>query len=153
MKTPKGVPPLLVSLLPPRRADPRKQKRPAVGLPAGLGGAWVWKSVRAEKVVTVHHGAVVEAAIRARGADQYPGFREIDAQRRPPRVEDFALFVQLGLAAHENDQLLRVVALKHLDDLGVAPDRVAAHVFFVLLQPGEQGVDVCIEFRGPGVDT
>src|SRR6185436_9880867 len=66
---------------------------------------------------------------------------------------DFALFVQLGLAAHEDDKLLGIVPLKHFHDLGVTADRVGAHVFLVLLQAGKKVVHVCVKLRGQGIDA
>src|SRR5688572_22215872 len=109
--------------------------------------------IGSEKVVGLQHRAVVEAAVRPGRADQYARVRKVNAQRRSPRIEDFALIVKLGLAADEDDQLFRVGALEGLDDFGIAAVWILAHILFVLLQAGKEIFHVGVELGRAGVDA
>ena len=88
-------------------------------------------SIGTDEIVELHGSAFIEAAIRAGRTDQHAGVGKIDAERGSPRIDVFVLGVDLELSSHEHGDLLLVLALERLGDLGVATPGITADEFLV----------------------
>src|SRR5947208_15801521 len=106
--------------------------------------------VRLEVIISVDDGAVIASTVWACGADQDSVAREIDSERRSPRIENFAFRIQVALASDEDDDVLGILAMQRFHNLGIVARRITPDILLILLQPDEQIFHVDVELRGLG---
>src|SRR5581483_8457456 len=94
----------------------------------------VARLVRAVKVVRILDSAVVKAFVGAGGTDQDAVAGEVNAIGRAPWVDQLALGVKIFSAPDIDDDFLRVVAAKSLDDFRVVARGIGASEFLEFLE-------------------
>lgn len=114
-------------------------------------GSWA-RLIRAIIIVRIQDSAVIKPFVGAGRADEDTFTGKVDAERRSPGINEFALGIEVLLAADENDEALGIVAEQGSGNLGIVSNRIRTNTFLVLLERVKQVVDVLIELRGAGID-
>src|SRR6185503_5066545 len=74
------------------------------------------QSIRADEIVKLEGGALVETSVWPGRADEHAGVGEVDAQRIAPRIDVFTLAIDFQLSTDQDGHLLFILAGKGFGD-------------------------------------